>query len=173
MPPKAARVLLVGMMGAGKTTVGRALAERTGWPYRDNDELVAEIAGLDTRSLLEERGEPALRDAESQALRRALTTEPPFIAGIAGGVVMAADDRSRLHDADGLVVYLHAPVDALVERVGSGEGRPWLRPDPRTALQRLYDGREPLYREVADIVVDVEFGAPEDHAATILAALPR
>lgn len=171
MPLAPARILLLGMMGAGKTSVGRAISSRTGWPYRDNDELVAQISGLDTRALLDQRGEPALRAAESQALELATTTPPPFVAGIAAGVVMATDDRERLRTVHGLVVYLHAPVDVLVERVGSGEGRPWLQPDPRSALQRLYDGREPLYREVADLVIEVASGTAEDHAAAILAAV--
>jgi shikimate kinase len=173
MPLAPARILLLGMMGAGKTSVGRAISARTGWPYRDNDELVAEISGLDTRSLLDERGEAAMRAAESQALVLATSTPPPFVAGIAAGVVQSADDRERLRTADGLVVYLHASVELLVERVGTGEGRPWLQPDPRSALQRLCDGREPLYREVSDLVVEVASGTPEDHAARILAVLPQ
>jgi shikimate kinase len=164
-------VLLLGMMGSGKTSVGHALQARTGWPYRDNDELVASITGLDTRTLLDERGEKALREAESRALQLATTSPPPLVAGIAGGVVVSAEDRAALRDSDALVVYLHAPVDLLVARVGDGAGRPWLQPNPRAALQRLYDGREPLYREVADLVVEVGEGTPDDHAAAVLESL--
>ncbi len=164
------RVLLLGMMGAGKTSVGEALAARTGWAYRDNDSLVAEISGVPTAELLERAGVDALRDAESAALRRAETDPGPLVAGVAGGVVERPDDVELLRSTDALVVYLQAPVEVLVDRVGDGAGRPFLQPDPETALRRLFDGREPLYREVADLVVDTTSGSAEDHAEQVLAA---
>ena len=164
------RVLLLGMMGAGKTSVGRALAARTGWAYRDNDSLVAEIAGVPTAELLDRDGVEAMRDAESAALRRAIDDPGPLVAGVAGGTVERPDDVALLRSTDALVVYLHAPVEVLVARVGDGAGRPFLQPDPETALRRLFDGREPLYREVADLVVDTTTGSAEDHAEQVLAA---
>ena len=164
------RVLLLGMMGAGKTSVGEALAAKTGWAYRDNDSLVAEISGVPTADLLERDGVDGLRDAESAALRRAETDPGPLVAGVAGGVVERPDDVELLRSTDALVVYLQAPVEVLVERVGDGAGRPFLQPDPETALRRLFDGREPLYREVADLVVDTTSGSAEDHAEQVLAA---
>jgi shikimate kinase len=167
------RVLLMGMMGAGKTSVGRALAARTGWSYRDNDEIVAEVVGVPTHELLERDGLDALRAAESRALTRVIETDPPLIAGVAGGVVESPANRERLASPDAFVVYLHAPIEVLVERVGSGLGRPWLQPDPEKAMRRLYEGREPLYREVADLVVDTQHGDAEQHADEILAALSR
>ncbi len=168
-----ARILLIGMMGSGKTSVGRALSARTGWGYRDNDEIVAEGEGIATDELLERDGRDALRAAESRALSRVLEQEPPLIAGVAGGVIESPQDRQRLEAPDAFVVYLHSPIEVLVERVGSGEGRPWLQPDPETAMRRLFAGREPLYREVADLVVDSPDGDAEQHADTILAALER
>ena len=168
-----ARVLLIGMMGAGKTSVGRALEARTGWPYRDNDETVAELEGIPTAELLERDGRDALRAAESRALARVLERDPPLIAGVAGGVIESPQDRERLASPDAFVVYLHAPIKVLVERVGSGEGRPWLQPDPEKAMRRLFDGRDPLYREVADLVVESQDGDAEQHAGQILAALER
>ncbi len=165
------RVLLLGMMGAGKTSVGRALQARTGWPYRDNDEAVAMLTGLATRVLHEQRGTEALRAAESQVLQDALTAPPPFVAGVAGGVVESAADRDALRGAAAFVVYLHTPVDELVRRVGDGGGRPFLRPDPETALRRLYAGREPHYRAVADLVVDTTQGDADAHADLVVRAL--
>jgi shikimate kinase len=170
---KPARVLLIGMMGSGKTSVGRALAARTGWGYRDNDEIVAEGEGIATDELLERDGRDALRAAESRALTRVLEQDPPLIAGVAGGVIESPQDRQRMESPDAFVVYLHAPIDVLVERVGSGEGRPWLQPDPETAMRRLFDGREPLYREVADLVLESQDSDAEKHADTILAELER
>jgi shikimate kinase len=170
-PP--ARVLLIGMMGAGKTSVGRALTKRTGWAYRDNDEIVADVEGIATDELQRQGGRDALRAAESRALTRVLSDEPPLIAGVAGGVIESAADRDRLASPDAFVVYLHAPIEVLVERVGSGDGRPWLQPDPETAMRRLFAGREPLYREVADLVVETQDGDAEKHADQIVEALRR
>jgi shikimate kinase len=167
------RVLLLGMMGAGKTSVGSALSARTGWPYRDNDEIVASIAGQPTKELQRGHGVAALRAAESEALARVLSSEPPLIAGVAGGVVEVAADRDRLRDADGLVVYLHTPVEVLVGRVGDGAGRPWLQPDPAAALRALFDGREPHYRELADLVVDTTEGDAAAQADRVYAELSR
>jgi shikimate kinase len=170
---KPARVLLTGMMGAGKTSVGRALEARTGWPYRDNDEIVVEVEGLPTDELLERRGQDELRAAESRALARVLETDPPLIAGVAGGVIESPADRERLRSPDAFVVYLHAPIELLVKRVGTGAGRPWLQPDPEQAMRRLFTGREPLYREVADLVIDTQEGDAGQHADQIVAALDR
>lgn len=165
------RVLLLGMMGAGKTSVGEEIARRTGWPYRDNDSLVAQIAGLPTSSLLDRDGVGPLREAESAALRLAVEGDGPLVAGVAGGVVERPADLALLRDTDAFVVYLHASLDVLVERVGDGGGRPFLQPDPESALRRLFDGREPRYREVADLVVDTGEGDAAGHAAAVLAAL--
>jgi shikimate kinase len=171
--PAGTRVLLLGMMGSGKTSVGEEIADRTGWAYRDNDSLVSELAGVPTAQLLERDGVAALRTAESAALRRAVDDPGPLVAGVAGGVVEVPEDLELLRRTDALVVYLHAPLAVLVDRVGDGGGRPFLQPDPATALRRLFEGREPLYREVADLVVDTATGTPADHAAQILAALER
>ena len=168
-----ARVLLIGMMGAGKTSVGRALAKRTGWTYRDNDEIVADVEGIATDELQRQGGRDALRAAEARALARVLSDEPPLIAGVAGGVIESAADRDRLAAPAAFVVYLHAPIEVLVERVGNGDGRPWLQPDPEAAMRRLFAGREPLYREVADLVVETQHGDAEQHADQIVEALRR
>ena len=165
------RVLLLGMMGAGKSTVGAALAARTGWLYLDNDDLVARAYGRPTPEVLAEAGEAGLRAVESAALTVALEVPPPVVAGVAGGVIDSAEDRARLQEADALVVWLRASLDTLAERVGSGAGRPWLEGDPRTALTELYAGRADRYAQVADLVLDVEGRSPEELAAAVLAVL--
>src|SRR3954451_11126332 len=143
------------MMGVGKSTVGRAIATRTGWPYVDNDELLHAGTGLYGADLLARDGEAALRDAESHVLAEIVQREPPIVAGVAAGVVLRDADRERLK-ADGFVVWLRARVNTLVKRIGADEKRAWLQPDPTAALQRLAEGRDTLYAEVADLVVDVD-----------------
>ena len=148
------RVLLVGMMGAGKTTVGRALGVRLGWPYIDNDELVERAVGKDTRRVQEEDGELALRRAESSALTIALTMAGPVVASVAGGVVTKPLDRDRLRSG-GFVVWLRGSIRTLADRV-EGTDRPWVGDEPVHALTELYAGRAYLYESVASLIVDVD-----------------
>lgn len=115
-------VLLVGMMGAGKSAVGWAVAERTGWTYFDNDELVEQATGCTPPQILAAGGERALRAAESDALHRALLLLPPAVASVPGGAVLDPVDRERLRVARS-VVWLRARPDTLTHRVGSGSGR--------------------------------------------------
>jgi shikimate kinase len=163
------RVLLIGMMATGKTTIGRALAARTGWPYVDNDELLVRAAGLTARDLLARDGEAALRAAESDVLTALLELPQPVVAGVPGGVVLDPADRARLR-AGGHVVWLRAAVATLVQRVGDASDRPWLGNDPAAALARLDAVRAPLYEQVAAQVVDVDDRTPDEIVTTILAA---
>jgi shikimate kinase len=166
------RVLLIGMMATGKTTVGREIAARTGWPYVDNDELVQRAEGVSAPELLARDGEPALRRAESQVLTTLLEAPSPLVAGVPGGVVLDPADRARLAACDGHVVWLRAKVETLVQRVGKGEGRSWLDDDPAAALTRLAAVREPFYAQVADQVVDVDELPAGRVAEVVLGALP-
>jgi shikimate kinase len=163
------RILLMGMMGAGKTTIGHALSARLGWPYLDNDELLARAVGKDTRRVQLEDGEAVLRHDESLALTEALSVVPPVIAAVAGGSVTDAADRERLRNG-GFVVWLRADIETLIERV-RGTDRPWLGDSPDTAMRQLYAGREPLYAEVAALIIDVDTATPEQTADRIIAAL--
>ena len=164
------RVLLIGMMGAGKTTVGNAVATLVGWPYYDNDVLLRRAVGKDTRRVQQEQGEAFLRRAESAALTMALLEAGPLVAGVAAGVVTDPLDRQRLCDGAGFVVWLRASIDTLVARV-EGTDRPWLGKDPRAALTALYAGREDLYRSVASLVLDVDDLPPDVLALRIVDAV--
>lgn len=164
------RVLLIGMMAAGKSSVGRALAARTGWPYLDNDELVLRATGHSTPEVLATADEPTLRQVETAALDEALSAEPPLVACAAGGVITDPEARQRLTDA-AFVVYLRAPLEVLVERAARGDVRPWLGEDSPAAFARLYEGREPLYCEAADLILDVVGSTPDELADRIVAAL--
>jgi shikimate kinase len=156
-------------MAAGKSTVGRLLGDRLGWPYYDNDELLRRAVGIDTRAVLEQRGEAALRRAESAALTVALTEGGPLVAGVAGGVVSDPLDRERLR-VGGFVVWLRATVKTLARRA-AGTDRPWLGDDPEQALRKLYAGRADLYLSVASYVIDVDTLPPPAVAERINAAL--
>ena len=158
------------MMGAGKTTVGNALAAITGWPYLDNDELVERATGRPTPEVLAGADEATLRLVEAAALDVALAVAPPVVAGVAAGVVLDPEARRRM-SAGAFVVYLRAPLTVLAARVGEGAGRPWLEDEPLAALEQLHAGRERLYLEVADLVLDVEGVPPDDLAAAILEAV--
>lgn len=164
------RVLLVGLMGVGKSAVGQGLARLTGWPYADNDELVQRATGQDAQQI-GARGEAALRDAESAALGEALSAAAPSVAAIAAGVVTREADRRRLREG-GFVVWLRAPADVLAKRVmADDQPRPWLDHDPVGVLDRLATERDPLYAEVADLTLDTDQVLPPDCAQRILAAL--
>lgn len=171
MTPRAIdRVLLVGMMGSGKSTVGRALASLLGWRYLDNDEQLRLATGRDTRAVQEREGEAALRRAESAALSVALTTPGPLVSSIAAGVVLDPLDRARLRGG-GFVVWLRGRVETLAARV-AGTDRPWVGDDPAGAIHRLSAGRADLYAGVADLVVDIDTLPAEVVAARIAESLP-
>jgi shikimate kinase len=154
-PGAVPRVLLVGMMGAGKTTVGRALGQRFGWPYLDSDEEVRRRTGRTVPQLFAERGEAAFRVEEAAVLAEACASTHPVVVSVAGGAVLDPANRALLL-ASGQVVWLRASLATLRHRVGDGRTRPLLGGDPGEALARLYPERARLYEEVAAIVVDVD-----------------
>ena len=165
----APRILLVGMMGSGKSSVGKALAERTGLPFVDNDALVERATGRTARELAED-GEMALRSAESAALRAGLDVQPPAIIGVAGGAVLDPVDRERIGEG-GFVVWLRAPADVLAARAAGAEHRPWLDGDSEGWFRRKLAEREPLYAEVSDLEVDTGSTTAAEAAEAIAAAL--
>jgi len=149
-------LVLVGLMGTGKTTVGQRLGEILGRPFYDSDEMIEARTGRTVREIFADDGEAAFRAIETEVLRDALAaTEPAVIAG-AGGVVLQPANREALRELAGRVVWLRADPSVLVERVKSGGHRPLLDGDPAGTLARMHHDREPLYREVADLVIDVD-----------------
>lgn len=167
----APRILLIGMMGSGKSSVGRALTARTGWPFLDNDALVERATGRTARRLLADEGEKALRAAESAALGAGLGVEPPAVIGVAGGVLLDRADRERVATG-GFVVWLRASADVLAQRAVGAEHRPWLDGDAVAWFRRTVAERGPLYAAVSDLEIDTGALGPEEAAQAIVAALP-
>jgi shikimate kinase len=147
-------LVLVGMMGSGKTTVGRRVAAALGRRLRDSDEEVEARTGRTVREIFETDGEPAFRVEEARALVEALADPEPAVVAAAGGVVLDPGNRARLREA-GTVVWLDGPPEDLARRVSTDDHRPLLGDDPLTALRRLDAERRPVYAEVADHVVPV------------------
>lgn len=167
---QAGRVLLVGMMGAGKSTTGRLLAERLGWPYLDSDDEVERQVGQTVPEIWKARGEAAFRAEESKVLEQACTSDGPAVVSVAGGAVLDPENRALIRRA-GLVVWLRADAATLAVRVGAGEGRPLLERGPAAALARLLEERAPIYAELADLVFDVDRMAPPQVAEAVERAL--
>ncbi len=149
-------VVLVGLMGSGKSTVGRVLAERLGRPLYDSDAMIEERTGRTVREIFATDGEPVFRALETEVLADALASEAPCVVAAAGGVVLAEHNRQLLRESGAKVVWLAADPAVLVDRVRSGVHRPALDGDPTGTLARMQREREPLYREVADLVITVD-----------------
>lgn len=176
------RVLLVGMMASGKTTVGRLLAERLGWRYVDSDAEVEARTGKTVRELFDEGGEGAFRPLESDVLAAAVSDDAPAVVAVAGGAVLDAANRALLRRS-GAVVWLRARPQTLARRVSAvrapgtdgaperPDHRPLLAQDPVGTLTRLDRERRPVYEEVADVVVDVDGVEPAAVVDAVLAAL--
>ena len=167
----AERILLVGMMGAGKTTVGRLLAERLGWAYVDSDEQIEQATGRTVREIFEDDGEPAFRRLETKALEQAVQTDRDSVIAVAGGAVLAPENQELIGNS-GLVVWLRAEPAVLTRRAVIGDHRPLLQDDPGGVIRRLLTQREPLYGSLADVIVDVDQLDPEAAVGQILEARP-
>ncbi|MGO9197702.1 MAG: shikimate kinase [Acidimicrobiales bacterium] len=152
-------VLVIGMMGAGKTTVGQAVASAMRRPFRDSDEEILAKTGMSVPEIFSARGEPAFRAEERAVLAFALSSPVPSVIAVAGGAVFNPDSRRRIRNG-GVVVWLRARPPTLAGRVGGGSGRPLLERDPVGSIARLDAMRRPVYRSLADLTVDVDGLAP-------------
>lgn len=146
-------IFLVGFMGSGKSTVGQQLASELGKEFVDCDRVLEERTGVDIPYIFDIEGEEGFRRREAAVLCE-LTTRRGIVLATGGGVVGIPENRSVLC-ANGFVVYLHAPAELLFQRTARDRNRPMLHAaDPRARIDELLAAREPLYREVADLVVE-------------------
>jgi shikimate kinase len=163
-------IFLVGMMGAGKTTLGKALAQRLRRDFIDTDRILIERTGVPVATIFEIEGEEGFRRRESAVLAE-LADRPPSVIATGGGVVLAEANR-RLMRESGTVVYLRARLESLWERTRHDASRPLLAtPDPRARLAELLEEREPLYREAAHVVVDTGSQSASTLVNRVMAAL--
>ena len=149
----AGNVFLVGMMGAGKTSMGKVLARRLNKTFLDCDHEIERLTGVKVPVIFEIEGETGFRQRETKALAE-LVLHKDVVLATGGGAVLSPENR-RLLAENGVVVYLRATAVDLWNRTRHDKNRPLLRTaDPRAKLEQLHAERDPLYREVADIVVD-------------------
>jgi len=159
-------IYLVGMMGAGKTTVGRQLAKRLGRAFIDADHEIEARAGVPIPTIFELEGEVGFRRRESAVIED-LARERSLVVATGGGVVMSPDNRAALA-ASGFVVYLNVPVNVLFDRTRRDRNRPLLQVEnPRGRIEALHALRDPLYREIADLVIDSGRGSSGGVVATL------
>lgn len=163
-------IFLVGPMGAGKSSVGRQLAKALDMDFQDSDREIERRTGADIPLIFELEGEAGFRRRECAALDD-LTAMHGVVLATGGGVVLDADNRDRLA-ARGFVIYLSASVDQLLKRTARDRGRPLLQTeDPRARLEEIMRVREPLYRQVADLVIDTEGCRVRDVVKKVLKGL--
>ncbi len=148
-------IFLIGPMGAGKSTVGRQLAESLGYEFRDSDREIQRRTGVDIPTIFEFEGEEGFRQRERQVVDE-LSQEEGIVLATGGGAVLRADNRQDL-TTRGVVIYLHCSPEQQYARTSRDRNRPLLQTaDPLGRLRELMEERDPIYRQVADIVVSTE-----------------
>ena len=160
MPPAVSRVYLVGPMGAGKTTIGKLLADELCLELVDVDREIESRSGVDIPWIFDREGEAGFRIRETAALKE-LSQLDGVLISTGGGAVISAENR-QIMMSTGTVIYLHTSVDEQVRRTSRDRKRPLLQnDDPRRVLSELMAIREPLYREIADVILDTDSRSPK------------
>jgi len=149
---RSGNIFLVGMMGAGKTTVGKLLAQQLGKTFIDSDEEIQQRTGVTIPHIFDVEGEEGFRQREASVIQD-LVRRDNMVLATGGGVVLSAQSRAALR-GNGIVVYLNSTVADLWQRTRHDRNRPLLQTaDPRARLKELYELRDPLYTQVADLVM--------------------
>jgi shikimate kinase len=161
-----ASIVLIGLMGAGKTTIGAALSKRLGKSFVDVDHELEARTGVSVATIFEVEGEAHFRDRETATLRE-LADRQNMVLSTGGGAVIRPENREILRRI-GTVIYLHAPPEVSYQRLRRSRDRPLLKTDdPLARLQALYRDRDPFYRETAHFVIESD----REHCAQVVQAV--
>jgi shikimate kinase len=171
---KAPNIILVGPMGAGKTTIGRLISQSMGKEFYDLDKVIEDNAGADIPWIFEREGEEGFRRRETHALSAIVQSDTgDCVFATGGGIVMREENRDILRD-NALVVYLYASVAQQLYRTSKSNHRPLLQTgDPKAILKKLFEVRDPLYREVATLIIETDARHPRSVANRVLDAIRR
>ena len=161
-------LVFVGLMGVGKTTVARVVADRLGRRLFDSDAIIESRHGRTVREIFADNGEAAFRAIETGVLLEGLASVEPLVIAGAGGVVLSETNRTALKESGAKVVWLCADPATLLDRVKSGGHRPLLDDDAAGTLRRMFEERQALYREVADAIVLVDNRSVSDVVEAVL-----
>jgi shikimate kinase len=172
MNPVRRSIVLIGLMGSGKSCVGRCLHRRTGLALHDTDEIVAANFGMSIPEIFAEHGEKKFREAETKALRHMRTEEQTII--ITGGGVVLRKENVEILRSQGVIVWLDGDEETLFTRAFRKQNRPLLQTkNPRKAFSQILGARRPLYANIADIRIDTSVLTDEEVAVAILTKLRK
>lgn len=160
------RILLIGPMGSGKSTVGQALAERLAQPFRDTDQMIVDQTGREISDIFIESGEDEFRALEKIILRTALL-EDGTVLSLGGGACISIDAQSALRASGAFIVYLKISLSQVSARVGFNQGRPLLMGNPRAQWQNLMNERAPIYEGISHYICEVDGKSVEEITSEI------
>lgn len=166
----APRVILIGPMGSGKTTIGSLLAEKLGLTFRDTDHLIEEQEGKSVSQIFLDEGEDAFRVIEKRVLRNELLTDETVLS-LGGGAPISLDAQSALRAISSHVIFLDISLSTVVPRIGFNRDRPLLLNNPRGQWQTLMEARRPIYEALADIAISVDNKSEEEIVNIALSSL--
>lgn len=165
----APRIVLIGPMGSGKSTIGLTLAEQLSIPFRDTDQMIVEQSGREISDIFIESGEEEFRALEKIILRTALLEDETLLS-LGGGACISIDAQSALRASGAFIVYLKISLSQVASRVGFNQGRPLLMGNPRAQWQGLMNERAPIYEGISHYICDVDGKSVAEIASEILIA---
>jgi shikimate kinase len=166
----APRVILIGPMGSGKTTIGSLLAEKLGLAFRDTDHLIEEREEKAVSQIFLDQGEDAFRAIEKRVLRDELLTDGTVLS-LGGGAPISIDAQSALRAISSYIIFLDISLSTVVPRIGFNRDRPLLLNNPRGQWQTLMEARRPIYEALADVTINVDDKSEEEIVTIALSSL--
>ena len=166
----APRVILIGPMGSGKTTIGSLLAEKLGLSFRDTDHLIEEQEGKTVSQIFLDQGEDAFRAIEKRVLREELLTDGTVLS-LGGGAPISVDAQSALRAIASHIIFLDISLSTVAPRIGFNRDRPLLLNNPRGQWQTLMEARRPIYEAIADATINVDDKSEEEIVTIALSSL--